>query len=93
VSYLNSPRKGSPRSMKICVWTHRGLTKWKPTSNNFFKTKIGKSKKEKEKMEDVLKNKLFSIPLKFRGKPFLVLAQLSKIFSDNMNTHMIHPKF
>ena len=33
-------------------------------------------------MEDDLKKikNLFSIPLKFRGKPFLGLAQLSKIF-------------
>ena len=29
--------------------------------------------------EDDLKKNLFSIPLKFRGKPFLGLAQLSKI--------------
>ena len=36
---------------------------------------------KKEKKEDDLKNKnLFLIPLKFRGKPFLGLAQLSKIF-------------
>jgi hypothetical protein len=37
----------------------------------------------KKKMEDDLKKtkkKLFSIPLKFRGNPFLGLAQLSKIF-------------
>jgi hypothetical protein len=27
VSYLNSPRKGSPRGKKICVWTHLGLKK------------------------------------------------------------------
>ena len=60
VSYLNSPRKGCPRVMKICVWTHLGLIKWKTTST---------------------KNKIFFfIPLKFRGKPFLGLAQLSKIF-------------
>ena len=38
--------------------------------------------KKNEKMEDDLKkNKnLFLIPLKFRDKPFLGLAQLSKIF-------------
>jgi hypothetical protein len=40
---------------------------------------------KKIKMEDDLKKKkkkktLFSIPLKFSGKPFLGLAQLSKIF-------------
>jgi hypothetical protein len=33
-------------------------------------------------MEDDLKKNLFSIPLKSRGKPFLGLAQLSKIFSN-----------
>ena len=37
-------------------------------------------KKRKEKKEDDLKKTLFSMPLKFRGKPFLGLAQLSKIF-------------
>jgi hypothetical protein len=31
-------------------------------------------------MEDDLKTNLFLIPLKFGGKPFLGLAQLSKIF-------------
>jgi hypothetical protein len=38
----------------------------------------------KKKWKTTLKNKiknLFSIPLKSRGKPFLGLAQLSKIFS------------
>ena len=39
---------------------------------------------KKIKMEDDLKKKIkkniFSIPLKSRGKPFLGLAQLSKIF-------------
>ena len=33
------------------------------------------------KKEDDLKKNLFSIPLKLRGKPFLGLAQLSKILS------------
>ena len=41
--------------------------------------------KKNEKNEDDLKIKnkknLFSIHLKFRGKPFLGLAQLSKIFT------------
>ena len=32
MSYLNSPRKGCPRGMKIRVWTHLGLIKWKTTS-------------------------------------------------------------
>ena len=37
----------------------------------------------KKKMEDDLKKikNLFSIPLKSRGKPFLGLAQLSKILN------------
>ena len=35
---------------------------------------------KKMKNEDDLKKKKISIPLKFRGKPFLGLAQLSKIF-------------
>jgi hypothetical protein len=35
--------------------------------------------------DDLKKNKnLFSIPLKSRGKPFLGLAQLSKIFDENI---------
>jgi hypothetical protein len=34
-----------------------------------------------EKNEDNLKKNLFLIPLKCRGKPFLGLAQLSKIFA------------
>ena len=42
VSYLNSPRKGCPRGMNICVWTHLGLMKWK----------CGR----KKKMEEDLKN-------------------------------------
>jgi hypothetical protein len=33
VSYLNSPRKACPRGMKICVWTHLGLIKWKKIRN------------------------------------------------------------
>ena len=39
-----------------------------------------------KKMEDDLKQKSFSIPLKFRGKPFLGLAQLSKIFKPSDST-------
>ena len=44
--------------------------------------KNGRRPQQKLKMDDDLKiNKnLFSIPLKFRGKPFLGLAQLSRIF-------------
>jgi hypothetical protein len=121
VSYLNSPRKGCPRGMQICVWTHLGLTKlkttskeiqngrrpqkkkWKTTSKQIGRQpqkkrgektkkkrvrrppppKMGNNpkKRKKEKKEDDLKKNLFSIPLKFRGKPFLGLAQLSKIFN------------
>ena len=41
-----------------------------------------------EKNEDDLNKKyLFFIPLKFRGKPFLGLVQLSKIF-DNYYCHL-----
>ena len=65
VSYLNSPRKGCPRGKKICVLTHLGLIKLKTTS------------KKTQKRKTTLKKNLFSIPLKFRGKPFLGLAQLS----------------
>ena len=39
------------------------------------------SKKVKKIKTNSKKTKLFSIPLKFGGKPFLGLAQLSKIFS------------
>ena len=35
-----------------------------------------------KKNEDDLKKNLFLIPLKFRGKPFLGLAKLSKIFQE-----------
>jgi hypothetical protein len=41
----------------------------KTTSKRFFSNE-----------DDLKKNHLFLIPLKFRGKPFLGLAQLSKIF-------------
>ena len=33
LSYLNSPRRGCPRVMKICVQTILGLIRWKTTSN------------------------------------------------------------
>jgi hypothetical protein len=36
--------------------------------------------KENEKTKKWKKTNLFSMPLKFRGKPFLGLAQLSQIF-------------
>ena len=38
-------------------------------------------KKKLNKNEDDLKKNIFLIPLKFRGEPFLGLAQLSKILS------------
>jgi hypothetical protein len=50
VPYLNSPRKGCPRGMNICVWTHLGLMKWKTTS------KKKKNDRQPQKiMEDNLK--------------------------------------
>jgi hypothetical protein len=57
MSYLNSPRKGCPRGMKICVWTHLGLTKW-----NSKKIKHGR--RPPKKMEDDL-NKNGRQPLKY----------------------------
>jgi hypothetical protein len=59
LSYLISPKKGCPRAMKICVWTHLGLTKWKTTSK---KIKNGRRPQKKwkttsKKMEDDLKKK------------------------------------
>jgi hypothetical protein len=60
LSYLNSPRKGCPRSMKICVWTHLGLIKWKATSKKNKKMeddlkKNGRGPQKKFKMKDNLK--------------------------------------
>ena len=65
--------------------------KWKTTSK-----KMKNGRRPQKKMEDKLKkimennlkkrkttskkNKKILIPLKFRGKPFLGLAQLSKLF-------------
>ena len=44
---------------------------------------LKKGRRPQKKEDDLNKNKnLFSIPLKFRGKPFLGLAQLSKIFKS-----------
>ena len=45
----------------------------------WIKIKIEDDLKKNWKMK-TSKKKLFLIPLKFRGKPFLGLAQLSKIF-------------
>ena len=44
--------------------------------------KIRNGRRPQKKMEDGLKKNLFSIPLKFRGKPFLGLAQLLKILNS-----------
>jgi hypothetical protein len=55
VSYLNSPRKGCPRGMKSCVWTHLNLMKWKTTSEI---TKNGRLPHNKIKMEGNLKKKM-----------------------------------
>jgi hypothetical protein len=49
VSYLNSPGKGFPRGMKICVWTHLGLMQGKTISKKMEMTS------KKMKMEDDLK--------------------------------------
>jgi hypothetical protein len=58
----------------------------KKTKKNFsqFLLSLGEwkttSKKRKKGRRPKKKKNLFSIPLKFRGTPFLGLAQLSKIF-------------
>jgi hypothetical protein len=53
VSYLNSSRKGNPRGMQICVWTHQGLTKWKTTSETKCKTTSKTNvRRPQKKMED-----------------------------------------
>ena len=61
MSYLNFPRKGYPRGMKICVWTHLGLIKWKTTSKKIRNGRRPQKKKEddlkKRKKEDDLKKK------------------------------------
>jgi hypothetical protein len=51
--------------------------KWRTTLKNNGKQPYGR---QLENKEDDIKKNLFLIPLKFRGKPFLGLAQLSKIF-------------
>ena len=48
--------------------------------NNLKKMKTMEDDIKKEIKDDLKKLKNFLIPLKFRGKPFLGLAQLSKIF-------------
>ena len=61
MSYLNSPRKGCSRGMKICVWTHLGLIKWKTTKKmkkmeeDLKKMKNGRRPQKNKKMEDDLK--------------------------------------
>ena len=58
MSYLNSPRKGCLRGMKICVWTHLGIIKWKTTSkkirNGRRPQKKRKTTSKKAKKEDDL---------------------------------------
>jgi hypothetical protein len=56
-SYMNSPRKGCPRGMKICVWTHLGLIKLKTTPKTI---KMEEDLKKNGMMENNLK--------KMRGK-------------------------
>jgi hypothetical protein len=56
VSYLNSTKKGCPRGMKICVWTHLGLTKWiQPQKNKKMEDDL---KNKTQKMKDDLKKKM-----------------------------------
>ena len=52
--------------------------KWKTTSKKNMEDDL--KKKEKRKKEDNQKKSKILILLKFRGKTFLGLAQLSKIF-------------
>jgi hypothetical protein len=52
-----------------------------PPQKNGREKKNGRRPQTK-KEEDLKKNHLFLIPIKFRGKPFLGLAQLSKILLD-----------
>ena len=66
MSYLNSPRKGCPRGMKICVWTHLGLIKWKTTSKKKWKT----TSKKKWKMTS--KNKWKTTSKKWEKNCFLL---------------------
>ena len=58
--------------------------KWRQPQKRKEKKKKWRRPQKKWKNEDDLNKKyktnLFSIPLKFRGKHFLGLAQLSKIF-------------
>jgi hypothetical protein len=55
VSYLNSPRKGRPRGMITCVWTHLGLIKWKTTSTKNKKWKTTSNKKIEDDLNFFLK--------------------------------------
>ena len=65
MSYLNSPRKGFPRGMNICVWTHLGVTKWKKTSTQ------KKMEDDLTKMETTSKLKKKEDNLKKKGKTTL----------------------
>jgi hypothetical protein len=60
MSYLNSPRKGCPRGMTICVWTHLGLIKWEMTSTNknIWKTTSKKWKITSEQKWKTTPNKI-----------------------------------
>ena len=54
----------------------------KKRGKDFFSKKKGRRpQKKKGEKRKTTKKQLLSIPLKFRGKPFLGLAQLSKIFT------------
>ena len=68
-----------PKKKKIKLKKRRRM---KTTSKKMKKMKTT-SKKNKKKMKTTSKKNLFLIPLKFRGKPFLGLAQLSQIFLYN----------
>ena len=45
---------------------------------------LKENKNGRRPTKNKIKKNLFSIPLKFRGKPFLGLAQLSKIFCHSL---------
>jgi hypothetical protein len=69
---LNSPRKGCPRDMKICVWTDLGLIKWKTTSkrkemeDDLRKRKKGRRPQKKiyKKIKNNLAKRIGRRPLK-----------------------------
>jgi hypothetical protein len=85
VSYLNSPRKGRPRGMTICVWTNLGLIIWKTTSKN----KQNRRRPQKE-MEDDLKTKWKTTFKKKERRPqkkeMKTASKMIKI-KDNLKTN------